>query len=77
MLKLLHRIVRWKLLLVIKVYQSVISPWIPASCRYTPTCSAYAKEAIEKHGSIKGLVLTIKRIGTCHPWGGSGYDPVP
>lgn len=49
----------------------------PAACRYTPTCSQYAIEAINKHGAIKGLWLAIKRIGRCHPWGGSGYDPVP
>lgn len=49
----------------------------PAACRYTPTCSQYAIEAINKHGAIKGLWLAIKRICRCHPWGGSGYDPVP
>ena len=49
----------------------------PAACRYTPTCSQYAIEAISKHGAIKGLWLAIKRISRCHPWGGSGYDPVP
>ena len=54
-----------------------ISPMTPASCRYTPTCSEYAVQALKKHGPIKGLYLAVKRILRCHPWGGSGYDPVP
>lgn len=49
----------------------------PAACRYTPTCSEYAIQAIKKYGPFKGLILAIKRIGRCHPWGGHGYDPVP
>ncbi|MDE5573541.1 MAG: membrane protein insertion efficiency factor YidD [Muribaculaceae bacterium] len=65
------------LIIPIKFYQLAISPMFPASCRFTPTCSAYAIEALKKHGPIKGLWLTIKRIARCHPWGGSGYDPVP
>ncbi|MEZ4917262.1 MAG: membrane protein insertion efficiency factor YidD [Chitinophagales bacterium] len=64
-------------IIVIRIYQLVISPWLPPSCRYTPTCSAYSLEAFKKYGPIKGLWLSIKRIGSCHPWGGSGYDPVP
>ncbi|MCB0536524.1 MAG: membrane protein insertion efficiency factor YidD [Bacteroidetes bacterium] len=64
-------------IIVIRVYQLVISPWLPPSCRYTPTCSAYSLETFKKYGPIKGLWLSIKRIGSCHPWGGSGYDPVP
>ncbi|MCF6360319.1 MAG: membrane protein insertion efficiency factor YidD [Cyclobacteriaceae bacterium] len=59
------------------VYQYSISPLLPASCRYTPTCSEYSKQALMKHGLIKGGKLAIKRITSCHPWGGSGYDPVP
>jgi uncharacterized protein len=63
------------------VYRLLISPLLPPSCRYLPTCSAYALEAIDRHGPIKGLWLALKRIGRCHPitWlgGGSGYDPVP
>lgn len=65
------------LILPIKFYQLSISPMLPASCRYTPTCSAYAIEALRKHGAVKGLWLATKRIMRCHPWGGSGYDPVP
>ena len=59
------------------VYQYAISPLFPSSCRYTPTCSEYAKQAIMKHGFFKGGWLGIKRISRCHPWGGKGYDPVP
>lgn len=65
------------LILPIRFYQLSISPMLPASCRYTPTCSAYAIEALRKHGAVKGLWLATKRIMRCHPWGGSGYDPVP
>lgn len=61
----------------ILIYQYAISPLIPRSCRYYPTCSQYAKEAILKHGVLKGGWLGIKRIGRCHPWGGQGHDPVP
>ncbi|MFD2523428.1 membrane protein insertion efficiency factor YidD [Emticicia soli] len=62
---------------LVRLYQAGISPWFPASCRYTPTCSQYSVEAFQKYGFFKGLLLTIKRIGRCHPWGGHGYDPVP
>lgn len=58
-------------------YRAAISPLLPPSCRYTPTCSQYAIEAIKKHGPIKGLLLAIWRILRCNPFGGSGYDPVP
>lgn len=61
----------------IRLYQGAISPYLPPSCRYTPSCSAYGIEAISKHGAMKGGWLTIKRIASCNPWGGSGYDPVP
>ena len=63
--------------LLIKFYQLFISPLTPPSCRYTPTCSQYALEAFRKHGPLKGLYLTVRRLLRCHPWGGSGYDPVP
>lgn len=64
-------------LLPIKFYQYCLSPLKPPTCRYTPTCSQYAIEAIRKHGPAKGLILAVKRLFRCHPWGGSGYDPVP
>lgn len=58
-------------------YQYAISPLFPSSCRFTPTCSEYTKQAILKHGVLKGTQLGAKRISKCHPWGDSGYDPVP
>lgn len=64
-------------LFLIRVYQNLISPLTPASCRFHPTCSQYALEALKKHGLLKGSKLALKRISKCHPWGGSGYDPVP
>lgn len=73
----LKKILSQLLLLPIYFYRNCISPLLPPTCRYTPTCSQYAIEAIKKHGAIKGLWLTIKRVCRCHPWGGSGYDPVP
>ncbi|MDR2382518.1 MAG: membrane protein insertion efficiency factor YidD [Prevotellaceae bacterium] len=63
--------------ILIRAYQILISPHLSPSCRYTPTCSAYAIEALQKHGLFKGAYLAAKRILSCHPWGGSGYDPVP
>jgi uncharacterized protein len=65
------------LVLPVKFYQFIISPMIGPSCRYTPTCSAYTIEALKKHGPLKGLWLSIKRIASCNPWGGHGHDPVP
>lgn len=62
---------------LIRIYQVMISPLTPATCRYSPTCSTYAVQALRKHGVFKGGWLAIKRIARCHPWGGSGYDPVP
>ncbi len=62
---------------LIRVYQYTLSPFIGRSCRYTPTCSHYSVEAIQKYGPFKGGWLSIKRISSCNPWGGSGYDPVP
>lgn len=64
-------------LLIIKVYQLFISPLTPPGCRYHPSCSVYSAEAIKKYGAIKGGWLALKRILSCNPWGGSGYDPVP
>ena len=65
------------ILFFIYIYQKIVSPMIPARCRYTPTCSQYSKDSILKHGPFRGMALTLKRILKCHPWGGSGYDPVP
>ena len=64
-------------LALIRFYQLCISPLIPPRCRYTPTCSQYAIEAVNKYGAFKGGWLTLKRLARCHPWGGCGYDPVP
>jgi putative membrane protein insertion efficiency factor len=62
---------------LVRGYQLFISPWTLPSCRFTPTCSAYALEALERHGSLRGSWLAMKRIARCHPWGGHGFDPVP
>lgn len=71
------KLLAYPFLALIWFYQKAISPWLPASCRYTPTCSQYAKEALLKHGVIKGSWLAAKRILSCNPWGGHGHDPVP
>jgi len=63
--------------LPVRAYRLIFSPWVGHGCRYHPTCSAYALQALEKHGAIKGSWLAIRRIGRCHPWGGSGIDEVP
>ena len=65
------------LVIPIKLYQMLISPILGPNCRYHPTCSQYSIEAINKHGPFKGTWLAMKRISSCHPWGGSGHDPVP
>ena len=61
----------------IKLYQVTLSPWLGRQCRYEPTCSRYAEEALRRFGVRRGVALAVRRIGRCHPWGGSGYDPVP
>ena len=73
----LKNILIFPFVLVVRFYQVAISPYTPSSCRYDPTCSQYTIEALRKRGLITGLWLSLKRIFTCHPWGGSGYDPVP
>jgi hypothetical protein len=73
----IRRVLVMLLVLPIRFYQTSISPLTPPSCRFTPTCSEYARQAIIKHGPFKGLYLAIWRILRCNPWGGSGYDPVP
>ena len=65
------------IILLVKIYQWVISPLLPQSCRYTPTCSVYMIEAVRVWGPLKGTYLGLKRIASCHPWGGHGHDPVP
>ncbi|HLT49520.1 membrane protein insertion efficiency factor YidD [Aequorivita nionensis] len=73
----MKNILTYPFVLLIKGYQNFISPLLPSSCRYTPTCSHYAVEALQTHGLLKGSWLAAKRIASCNPWGGSGYDPVP
>jgi len=73
----MNKIFKYLFLGIIKFYQQAISPYTPASCRYMPTCSQFAVEAILKYGPFKGGWLALKRILRCHPWGGHGYDPVP
>ena len=75
--RMIQRIIVLLFLLLIRIYQGMISPFLPNSCRYTPTCSSYAKEAFQKHGLKEGFRLTLKRLSSCHPWGGHGHDPVP
>ena len=65
------------LIALVGVYRVAISPLLPAACRYTPTCSDYAQQALRKYGAIKGSWLATRRLLRCHPWGGHGYDPVP
>lgn len=73
----LKKILIFPFLLLVRFYQGAISPFTPATCRFEPTCSHYTVEALQKHGLFKGGWLTVKRIVSCHPWGKSGYDPVP
>ena len=73
----LSRALSWPLIGLVKLYRVAISPWLGMNCRFQPTCSEYAIEALQRHGVFRGSWLAAKRIGRCHPWGGSGYDPVP
>ena len=77
LLNIFTRALGWLLMLPIRFYRKFISPLTPPSCRFTPTCSEYAIEAITKHGPFKGTWLAIRRVLRCRPGGGSGYDPVP
>ena len=61
---------------LVRAYRLLLSPYLPPSCRYQPTCSQYAKEALDKYGALKGGMIALKRISRCHPWGGNGYDPL-
>jgi putative membrane protein insertion efficiency factor len=77
-MKLLKKIIAFPFLVLIRFYQYALSPYLGGSkCRYTPTCSQYTLEAIQKYGPIKGIYLGTKRLSKCHPGGGHGYDPVP
>jgi len=76
-MKIIRQLFSWLFLALIRLYQILLSPLLGASCRFTPTCSAYGIEAIKKHGPFYGGWLTIKRIASCHPWGKHGHDPVP
>jgi putative membrane protein insertion efficiency factor len=71
------KVLAWPLIQLVRLYRIAISPWLGANCRFDPTCSSYTIEALQVHGILKGTWLAIRRIGRCHPWGGSGYDPVP
>ena len=74
----LKKIIAFPFIFLIRIYQYVFSPWMGASkCRFTPSCSHYTREAIEKYGPIKGIYLGVKRLSKCRPGGGQGYDPVP
>lgn len=68
---------RWLLIFLVRGYQVVISPLLPSTCRFYPSCSAYAVEALERHGAWRGLKLTFRRLARCHPFHPGGYDPVP
>lgn len=67
----------WLISLLVRAYRLLLSPWLGNGCRYQPTCSVYALEALERHGALRGSWLAIRRISRCHPLGGHGYDPVP
>ncbi|MCB0283389.1 MAG: membrane protein insertion efficiency factor YidD [Calditrichaeota bacterium] len=71
------KVINWVLIFLVKFYQLAISPLLGRNCRHYPTCSNYTIEAIQVHGPFKGSWLGIKRIARCHPWGTSGFDPVP
>lgn len=76
-MKVLKKILSGLLLFIFRFYRYAISPFTPASCRHLPTCSNYAAEAVKKHGPFRGTILAARRLSKCHPWGTSGYDPVP
>lgn len=73
----MKRILSLPFILLVRFYQVAVSPFLPNACRYTPTCSRYAIEALEKYGPLKGTWLALRRIARCHPWGGHGHDPLP
>ena len=73
----MKKIFIYPFLILIRIYQPLISPLLPSTCRFSPTCSEYSKQSLIKYGLIKGSILSVKRILKCNPWGGNGYDPVP
>lgn len=75
-MQILLKILSYPLIILIRIYQLVISPWLGPKCRFTPSCSEYAIEAFRKYGLFKGGWMAIRRISSCHPWGGHGHDPV-
>jgi uncharacterized protein len=76
-MQVINKILSSPFILLIKLYQWILSPLLGPKCRYTPTCSNYGLEAFKKYGPIKGFWLTVKRVVSCNPWGGHGHDPVP
>ncbi|MDN3658423.1 membrane protein insertion efficiency factor YidD [Ferruginibacter paludis] len=76
-MKTVQQIISAPFIWIIRLYQLIISPWLPSRCRFTPTCSQYGIEAFKKYGPLKGFWLTAKRVVRCNPWGGHGHDPVP
>jgi hypothetical protein len=77
MIRLLGRLLALPMLGLVWLYRLAVSPWLGNNCRYEPSCSEYAMDALRLHGAFRGGWLAVRRIGRCHPWGGSGYDPVP
>lgn len=77
MTNVVSKVLAWPLIQLVRSYRFAISPWLGMNCRYQPTCSHYAIEALQMHGALKGTWFALARIGRCHPWGGSGHDPVP
>ena len=69
--------IRFALIVLVKGYRLLLSPWLGSACRFTPTCSAYSLQALEQHGAAAGTYLTLARLGRCHPWCQGGSDPVP
>tara|TARA_Y100001970_G_scaffold78120_1_gene99413 strand:+ start:487 stop:732 length:246 start_codon:yes stop_codon:yes gene_type:complete len=74
---MVNKIITLPIIILIRAYQLILSPLLGNNCRFMPTCSEYAMESLKSFGLIKGFVLTLKRIGKCHPWGNHGYDPIP
>lgn len=76
-MKAVNNLLKWLAILPVRFYQYLLRPLLPTTCRYTPSCSQYSVEAIQKYGALKGCWLGLRRILRCHPWGGHGYDPLP